>query len=258
MANKENTNKEYYTIDLLHIAKSMWKRAWLIAVSAFLSAVIGFCISAFLIAPTYSSSIMLYVNNSSFSLGNTSFSISSSEITAAQSLVKTYGEILNNRTTLERVIEKADVDYTYRELSDMIVATPSNETEIMKVTVTTEDPKESERIADCIAEVLPIRIAEIIDGASMEVVDSAVAEYEKVAPSITKYTAVGMFLGVFISALGVIIAALLDDTIHDDDYILRTYDYPILAKIPNLLNVSNKQYSYYSDSKSKSNNKKST
>ena len=67
-----------------------------------------------------------------------------------------------------------------------------------------------------------------------------------------------MFLGVLISALGVIIAALLDDTIHDDDYILRTYDYPILAKIPNLLNVSNKQYSYYSDSKSKSNNKKST
>ena len=92
----------------------------------------------------------------------------------------------------------------------------------------------------------------------MEVVDSAVAEYEKVAPSITKYTAVGMFLGVLISALGVIIAALLDETIHDDDYILRTYDYPILAKIPNLLNVSNKQYSYYSDSKSKSNNKKST
>ncbi|MBE6727653.1 MAG: hypothetical protein E7562_03285 [Ruminococcaceae bacterium] len=252
MDNKEKNSVEYYSIDLLHIAKTLWKRAWLIAISGFLAAAIGFSIATFLIAPTYSSSIMLYVNNSSFSLGNTSFSISSSEITAAQSLVKTYGEILNNRTTLERVIEEANVDYTYRELSNMIVAEPSNETEIMRVTVTTEDPVESERIADCIAEVLPIRIAEIIDGASMEVVDSAVAEYEKVAPSITQYTAVGLVLGVLLSTIVLIITAMLDDTIHDDEYILRTYDYPILAKVPDLLNSGNKQYGYYSQKSSKS------
>lgn len=252
MDNKEKNSVEYYSIDLLHIAKTLWKRAWLIAISGFLAAAIGFSIATFLIAPTYSSSIMLYVNNSSFSLGNTSFSISSSEITAAQSLVKTYGEILNNRTTLERVIEEANVDYTYRELSNMIVAEPSNETEIMRVTVTTEDPVESERIADCIAEVLPIRIAEIIDGASMEVVDSAVAEYEKVAPSITQYTAVGLVLGVLLSTIVLIITAMLDDTIHDDEYVLRTYDYPILAKVPDLLNSGNKQYGYYSQKSSKS------
>lgn len=244
MNSKEN-NRDYYTIDLLHILKSLWMRSWMIAVAGLLTAVIGFAFSAFVIAPKYSASIMLYVNNSSFSLGNTSFSISSSEITAAQSLVKTYGELLNNRTTLERVIDKTNVDYTYRELSQMIVAAPSNETEIMKVTVTTEDPYEAAKIANCIAEVLPIRISEIIDGASMEVVDSAVPDLAKVSPSITKYTAVGFALGIFISVVMLAIVAMLDDTIHDEEYILKTYDYPILAKIPDLMSSDNKQYGYY-------------
>lgn len=245
MDKKETNIKEYYTVDLIHIAKSLWHRAWVIVLSGILVAIIGFLASSFVIAPKYSSSILLYVNNSSFSLGNTSFSISSSEITAAQSLVKTYGVLLNNRTTLERVIEKTNVPYTYRELSDMITAAPSNETEIMCVTVTTEDPYEAARIANCIAEVLPIRISEIIDGASMEVVDSAVPELDKISPSITKYTAVGLILGVLLSAIVLAIAAMLDDTIHDEDYILKTYDYPILAKIPDLLTSGNSKYGYY-------------
>ena len=247
----ENKTKDYYTIDLAHIIKTLWHKAWLIVLSGFLAAVMGFSIAAFMIKPTYSSSIMLYVNNSSFSLGNTSFSITSSEITAAQNLVRTYTEILNNRTTLEEVISKTEVPYSYRELSGMIVAVPSNETEIMKVTVTTEDPYEAAKIANCIAEVLPARVSVIIDGASMEVVDSAVPELQKVAPSITTYTAVGFVLGVLLSIIVLVILALLDDRIHDEDYILQNYDCPILAKVPDLLNSGSRHYGYYYQTKHK-------
>lgn len=241
----ENKTNEYYTIDLAHIVKTLLHKAWLIALSGFLAAVIGFAISAFVIVPTYSSSIMLYVNNSSFSLGNTNFSITSSEITAAQNLVRTYSEILNNRTTLERVIDKTGVPYTYKELSKMIAAAPSNDTEIMRVTVTTEDPYEAAKIANCISEILPTRVSEIVDGASMEVVDSAIPELQKVAPSITTYTAIGLVLGALLSIIVLVIFALMDDTIHDEDYVLQNYDCPILAKVPNLLNSGSKHYGYY-------------
>ena len=246
MDRQEKNANEYYTIDLLHIMKALWRRLWLIALAGILAAGAGFCISSFAITPMYSSSIMLYVNNSAFSLGNTSFSISSSEITAAQKLVNTYGEILNNRTTLERVIEKAGVKYSAREMMGMIKSAPSNDTEIMRVTVTSPDPYEAANIANCIAEVLPVRISEIIDGASMEVVDSAVPVLSKISPSITKYTIAGFLLGVFASVAFVVVAALLDDTIHDEEYVLKNYDYPILAKIPNLLETGSKQYEYYS------------
>ena len=240
-----NKKKEYYTIDLGHIFKTLVKKAWIIALAGVLVAAMGFVISAFVIAPTYSSSVMLYVNNSSFSLGNTSFSISASEINAAQSLVKTYTEILDNRTTLERVIDKAGVSYTYQELSKMISAEPSNDTEIMKVTVVSTDPYEAAKIANCIAEILPVRISEIIDGASMEVVDSAIPHTSKIAPSRTGYTIIGLVLGVLVSVIALVISAMMDDTVHDEEYILQSYEYPILAKIPDLMNTGGKRYSYY-------------
>lgn len=254
MENQENSTKEYYTIDVLHIVKSLWKRAWLIALCGLLAAGIGFSISAFAIDPRYSSSVKLYVNNSSISLGNTNFSISASELTAAQSLVRTYGDILDSWNTLERIIDKADVDYTWKELSDMITYAPSNETEIMLVTVTCENPYEASKIANTIAEVLPVRISEVIDGASMEVVAPAIPDIAKVSPSITKYTAVGLVLGVLVSVIILIVFALIDDTIHDEEYVLRTYDYPILGKVPDLLNTGNKSYGYYSQKQKESSN----
>ena len=150
---------------------------------------------------------------------------------------------------MERVIEKSDVEYDFEELSEMIESAPSNDTEIMRVTVTTDNPYEASKIANCIAEVLPVRIAEIVDGASMAVVDSAIPNLQKISPSITKYTAVGLILGVLFSVIVLMIFALLDNTIHDEEYILNTYKYPILAKVPNLTNMGGKQYSYYSSHK---------
>ncbi len=245
MENTERQNRDYYTIDLLHILKTLWRRVWAIALAGIIAAVSGFCIASFAIAPKYSSSIMLYVNNSSLSLGNTNFSISSSEITAAQSLVKTYIVMLKNRTTLTEVIDETGVDYTYDELYNMIEATAVNETEVLKVTVTSEDPYEAARIVNCIAEVLPERISEIIEGSSMAVVDMGVVDTQKVSPSITKYTAVGLMLGVIIAVLIIVVFAMLDDTIHDDEYVINTYNYPILAKVPDLMNSGNKPYGYY-------------
>lgn len=246
MGKADINNKEYYTIDLLHIFSSIWKRIWVVILAGIIAGSIGFCYSSFFITPQYSSSIMLYVNNSSVSIGSASFSISSSEITAAQSLVKTYSELLKNRTTLEAVIEKSGVPYNHEELNDMITASSVNETEILRVVVTCDDPYIAAKIANCIAEVLPIRISEIIEGSSMEVVDSAVVDLDKVSPSITKHTAIAMVLGVLVSLIILIVMAMLDDTIHDEDYILQNYKYPILAKVPDLLESSSKNYSYYS------------
>lgn len=251
MVRNEDLSNKYYTIDLLHIFKSLWQRVWLIAIVGFLTAAIGFASASFLIAPKYSASIMLYVNNSSVSLGNTSFSISSSEITAAQNLVKTYIVMLNNRTTLEAVIQDTGVSYNYKQLSGMIEAESVNETEVLQVTVTTGDPAEAAKIANSIATVLPNRISEIIEGASMEVVDSAIENKSKVSPSVSNYTVIGFILGILLASICVIVSAIMDDTIHDEEYILQNYNYPILAKVPNLMSSNSDSYKYYYSKKSR-------
>ncbi len=237
-------NKEYYVIDIKHIAKALWHKAWLILLVSIITSVIGFAYSSFQITPMYSSKVLLYVNNNSLSLGGTSVSISATELTAAQSLAQTYMVILDNRTTLEKVIEEADVDYTYEELSKMLSSTTVNDTEVLSVGVTSHDPYEAAKIANVIAEVLPTRIQEIIQGTSMAVVDSAVPNLNKVSPSISKYTAMGFMIGFVIVAAIVAVAAYMDDTIHDEDYLIENLSYPLLAVVPDLIEAKNASYGY--------------
>lgn len=236
--------KEYYVIDLAHIAKAIFQKAWAIILAGVITASIGFSMAAFFIEPLYSSSVRLYVNNSSLSLGSASLSISSSEISAAQSLVRTYIVILKDQTTLEKVIEKAELSYTHEELYGMIDAYSVDDTEVMKVEVTSKDPYEAAKIANCIADVLQIRIAEIIKGTSMEVVGYATPNLHKVSPSITMYTAIGFILGFMLATIVIVIIALSDKTIHDEDYLLKAGDYPILAKIPDLYDDGVGKYGY--------------
>lgn len=252
MNSNEKTSKEYYTVDLLHIAKVLWAKVWVLIVAGILAAVVGFSFAAFAVTPTYSAAVKLYVNNS---LSSVSQIISASQLSAAQSLVKTYSEILKSRTTLERVLEKSGLQdvYTTQQLSSMIEAGAANNTEIMLVKVTCADPYDAALLANCIAEVLPERTGEIIDSASMTVVDSAVPNLNKVSPNIKSYTVGGLFIGVFLAAALIAILAIADDTIHDEDYILQTYDYPILAKIPNLLSPASKSSKYYSSGPSSEN-----
>lgn len=244
MDKNEKNTRDYYVVDLAHVVKVVWQRIWAVVAISLVTAVLGFIMAAFVIKPTYSASIMLYVNNSTITAGDLGFSISSSELTAAQSLAKTYTVLLKNRTTLELLIDEIDVDYSWEEIYDMIESGPVNETEVMRVTVTCDDPKEAAEIANGIAEVLPKRVAEVIEGASMEVVDDAIVDTDKVSPSITGYTFIGFVVGLLLSVVTLIIIALKDNTVHDEEYVIRTFGYPILAQVPNLHDDTSNRYGY--------------
>ncbi len=244
MDRTEKNTRDYYVVDMAHVVKAVWNRVWVVVFASILTAVLGFVLAAFAITPSYSSSVMLYVNNGT-GLEDLGFSISSSELTAAQSLAKTYTVLLKNRTTLEKVIERTGLNqYDWEDLYDMIESGPVNETEVLRVTVTCASANHAYRLTRGITEVLPMRVGDIIKDATMEVVDYPIIENEKVAPSITAYTATGFFLGAVLSVMMLVILALMDNTVHDDDYVIKAYDYPILAKIPSLTNPGNKRYGY--------------
>ena len=245
MSKQDQQNGEYFEIDLLHIAKLLWQKIWLIACAGILCGVIGFSAARFGMAPQYQSSVMLYVNGSSVSIGSTALSISTGDLSVARALVNTYKVIMNNRTTLEKVIRQSGVKYNYAQLSRMITADSVNSTEVMRVTVTCGDPYEAALIANTIADVLPARVSDIMDGSSMRIVDSAVPNLQKVSPSITKYAAIGMLLGILVACLILVVKDLLDDVIHSEDYLTANYDIPVLAAVPDLLNTHGSKYGKY-------------
>lgn len=239
----ENQNDEI-EIDLLKLAKALWHRAWVIALAAVICAGAGFFQAAFRITPMYQATALMYVNNSTVSLSG-GFAISPGELAAAQSLVNTYAVIMNTRTTLNEVIERADLDYTYEQLSGMVSASPIKDTEIFQVSVVSADPREAELIANTIAEVLPEKIADIVDGSSVRVVDYAVVPSYKMSPNVTKYTAMGMMMGLFISCAVIVVMSLLDTTITNEETLTQKYNLPVLAVIPELTSSTGSKYGYY-------------
>ena len=247
MANPQKRDSEYINIDVLKILEGLIHRLWVIVLSMILCGALLFSYATFRVTPMYESSVLMYVNNSSFSVGAKSFSISSSEISAAKSLVDTYMVILNTRSTLNDVIKHGELSYTYEQMLKMISASSVNDTEVFSVTVTSPDPRESEHIANTIAQVLPGKIADVVEGSSVRIVDYAVVPSEKVSPNIRLYTIVGLLGGLLLSCAIIAVIEIMDDQIRSENYLLENYaDIPLLTVVPDLLNEKNhKGYYYY-------------
>ena len=251
MNNNNAVTKDEIEIDILALGKLLISRAWIIIISMVLVGVILFSYAMFFITPTYKASAKMYVNNSNISINN--ISISSSELTAAKSLLEVYVVILKTRITLDRIIEEAGLEYTYEQLYDMISASSVNDTEVFEISVTSASPSEAELIVDKIVEVLPERIADVVDGSSVKLVDHAVLPTQKAAPSCTKYAIIGFVIGAVLSSGAIIISQLFDNTVSGEEYLTQKYDIPVLVVVPDAHEQKSHSYSnyYYSGSTKK-------
>lgn len=228
----EQRGEEYIEIDLSRVLNAMWRKAWAIVLAMVLVGGAAFFYAYFRIPARYQASALMYVNNSSFSLGGTSISLS--DLSASKTLVNSYIAILKTRQTMGEVIERSGVPYSCEELEEMVSAASVNATEIFKINVLAPDPAEAALIANTIVEVLPEKIAGVIAGSSVRVVDYAVAPLTKASPNLTAYAVGGMVLGFILSSLALFLRELLDDQIHDEEYLFQTYGLPILAVVPDL------------------------
>lgn len=241
----EKKTNEYMEIDLITVFKALWKRIWAILLVMVFCGVAAFFYTSYVATPLYQADILMYVNNSTISVGSTNVSISPSEITAAESLVDTYLVILNSRSSMDEINKDAGTNYSYDQLSKMITSEAVNSTEIFRVIVTDKDPQEAQTIANSITKVLPTRISNVVDGSSVRIIDTAIVPSERSFPSVSKYTSIAMIIGFVISCVVIVLREMTDQVIHTENYLTQTYnDIPVLATIPDLL--SSKSASGYS------------
>jgi len=240
----DNSEIEEIEIDLLHLVKVLWQKVWIIILCTVLLGAIVFSYAFFFITPQYQAKALMYVNNSSFSVGSTSFSISSGELSAAKSLLETYMIILKSRPTMEKVLDETGLDYTYGELSRMVSASAVNSTEVFQIVATSSIPQEAELIVDTIVKILPDRIADIVDGSSVRLVEPAILPTQRTSPSYAKYAIFGLVLGFVLSCGAIIINDQLDTTIRDEDYLYQRYNIPVLAVVPDAYETRKGSYSY--------------
>ena len=232
--NMTNNNNDEIEIDLGRLFRALLSKLWLIGIVAVASAVCVFVFTHLFMTPEYQSSAMIYVNNST-ARGE---SITSSDISAARGLVKSYIAILNTKETMEEVAEYAKVDLTYGEVQQMITAGAVDATEIIQVVVTSDDPVEAQKIADAVANVLPLRISEIIEGTSTKVVASATLPQNPSSPNHVKLAMIGFLAGFVLCAALIVLKALMDVKIHSETDIEQVCSYPVLSTVPNMEETS--------------------
>lgn len=258
------------TIDLLELAKVVWKNILVIALVAVMIGAAAFTFTAVVVSPKYEATASLYVNNSSFelssaNLGATNISVSGGELSTSKSLIPVYIYILNSRTTVEEIIKEAKLSYTPEELlkKEMFEAKEVSSTGIFEVTVTSSDPAEAELIANTIARILPDRIAEIVDGSSARVVDYAVMPAQRTGSNLTKNTAIGVLAGAFLSIAVVVVLFLLKDpseaAIRSAEELREIYpDVMVLAMIPDMREPEGKKCCFFCPSDRKNGKKEET
>ena len=129
----------------------------------------------------------------------------------------------------------------------MVKAGPVEGTEVFYITVTSTDPDEAKLIANTIVQVLPVKIATIIDGSSVRTVDEAVRGKE-ISPGFTRDAVMGAMIGLALS-LGLVFAfdVFINDTMESEDWVLSAYreEIPLLTVIPDVNAPAGKRYGRY-------------
>lgn len=244
-----NETRNSIEIDLRRIFFVLLTRAWLILLIAAILGAGGFAYAKYGIVPTYSASTQLYVNNNYHDgSGYVSPGYSSSQLEAANRLADTYIVILRSRDVLKEVQIQTGLGekYTVAQLKGMLSAAPVNDTEIFQVTVTCHNYKDAALIANASANILKEKSPEIISGSTVEIVEKAQENPNKVGPSLVKYALVGGVIGGFLTAVMLVILELTDTRIHSEEYLGAAYkNVPLLAVVPGAEGSKNGYYKGY-------------
>lgn len=222
-------------ISLQEIVLILWKKAWIIMLCLIIGAAAGFSVSRFIIKPTYSSRVSMYVNNNSKDRADGGLNIN--DINASQKLVATYIEILKSEVVLNDVITQMGLNYTAGELKRMISANALNNTEILEIKVTSQSPEEAAAIANKIAEIAPPQIIRVVQAGGVQLIDKAQVNLNPVAPNTKRNIAIGAAIGMILAMGVILLLALLDNRIKSEEELSKRYNLPVLGTIPDILDA---------------------
>lgn len=231
-------------IDLLGLVAALWRNILLIALAAVVAGAATLTYTYLNVTPVYESTASLFVNDNSISLGGSNYTLYGNS-----RMVGTYMYLMRSRTTMEEVAKEAGVNLSAAQLRGMVSARSVEETAAFEVTVTSPDPAQAELIANAFAKVLPDRIAEIVNGTTVRVVDYAVIASHHSGPNYVNNTIKGAAVGAVLAACAVIGLTMLQDkrksAIANVDELRQLYpDVMVLAMIPDVRQHQSRYGSY--------------
>lgn len=229
---------ETIELDLREIGMVLLKRIWIIMLCAVLVGTAMLVYTVNFVAPTYKSSIKMYVNNNSSA--NSQY-ISSSDRAVALSLVETYINMISSDTVMDKVAQATGLDITGGRIRGMMTAGPIGETEMFQVSIISPDPQLSADIANTIADVAPDELAKFIPGSSAKIIDYARPATSRYSPNYMTNTVLGVVVGAVLAALVLVLQMVLDIHVKREEDLTKIFSIPVLGAIPELTEEAEKR-----------------
>ncbi len=224
--NENLQNQTELEIDLREIFFAVKKWIWAILLISFLSGLIAFGYSKFMIAPIYTA------ENSMLVLTRETTLASLADLQMGAQLTSDYKVLTTSRPVLEEVISNLKLKTTYDNLKHAITVTNTSGTRILKISVKNQSPEMALKIVRELSVVASDFIGDMMEVVPPKIIDEGVLPTAKTSPSNTRNTLLGILIGGVLSGGIVVLSAILDDTIKSEEEIEKFLGLSTLSTVP--------------------------
>ena len=218
-------------IDVFHLLKILWKRKFLIALVAFVTGIVAFAYSSFIVKPEFTSTTRIYVVNRN---QGDKPGLTNQDLQAGSYLVKDYREIILSQDVLEKVATDLKLDLPPKGLASKIKVTVPVDTRIVSISVTDRLPEEASRIANSLREVAAQKIISVTRVSDVTTLEEARPATSPSSPNIRRNTMVGFLAGAVVMVVTVLLVELLDTRVKRPEDIEDVMQIALLGVVPNL------------------------
>ena len=221
-------------IDLKELFEIFWHKKVQIILIVLIFMVIGVIYSVGFVTPMYSSSTTLVLAGTASSTEEQSQNtITTADLSINSQLVSTYSELVKSNNILGQVISNLGINIDAEDLRKNVEVTSVEDTELIEITVSNENPEYAARIANEIASVFEEKIAkEIYNINNVHIVDEATVSANPSNVNHLKDIVIFAFIGVVVASMYILIANMLDTTVKTQEDIEKEIKIPVLASIP--------------------------
>lgn len=221
-------NQEANTIeiDVLSLLRTIWRKKFLILLTAILTTGLAFAYSAFLVTPQYDSTTRLYVVNQSSDNGA---GITNQDLQAGSFLVKDYKEIILSQDVLKNVTTTLGIA---EDIKDKITVTIPTDTRILSISVRDSDPNQAATIANTLRDEAAKKIIEVTKVSDVTTLEAALPAEKPSTPRTKRNLALGFVVGAFLATALVLVLEVLDDRVKRPQDIEEGLGMTLLGVVP--------------------------
>jgi len=226
------------TISLKDLFETLKKRAWLITTIAVLAMMTSVITSFFVLTPVYQSSTQLLVNQSK----NKESAYQYNEVQTNLQLIETYNVIIKSPAILDKVVKKLNLNLSTEQLNDKITVQSEQNSQVVNLSVTDEDPHLAAKIANTTADIFQNEIVKIMNVDNVSILAKAeVGENQSpIKPKPLLNIAIALVVGLMVGVGLAFLLEYFDNTLKTEQDIEKTLGLPVIGVI-GVIELSNAQ-----------------